>query len=591
MAYNFQKVKIGQWELTKYPKGTSLHFHSQEEGNLEDIQQDILNNLWNSRNSTDKVRNLNILAFYFSNLPKQSFSYYVVVKGKIPGIYSKWISVIEQINHFHNPLWKAFHSIHEALEFARHNIGTTFYVDPKASMDSMRAPVYQNTDAPSSSRNYQYALEKDNTNRIEFCRHCKSMEQAIRSLNLKCRNFEEEDFSQKEKIKSLTEQLKEMYKISGSQGDTILSQISEIGELKGRLSHTASQMASSSSGPIKQTIFIKEKPISERPFEFLKPRISFKPYHLLNFLPLHIQEIISQKAQAQYYSKLMAVQQYFYEIAKDPIRNTAAIRLHPSFFINPEKHCPNNPEACDHQKINSHCIHTLSHFFLRATIILSKYSSPKILRVNGERVILTPQFLMDAGFLEKIIVTNPEDTHCLGTHLGYFIRKMLDYGQWATVHIKSAPAEWIGLFDIEPAIHRMMITVSNIPPARRTTEELEKISSSLVECPLELKEQLINAKMIQLAYRHFIDQWENGIRLVYENKIQKIYVPYRFKLEKDFTISTNYPEVFEKYLEGYYMSTGARHLDIEADEEYNDDHYWETMGPEEMSNIENMMEG
>nr|XP_027082546.1 keratin, type II cytoskeletal 1-like [Coffea arabica] len=88
---------------------------------------------------------------------------------------------------------------------------------------------------------------------------------------------------------------------------------------------------------------------------------------------------------------------------------------------------------------------------------------------------------------------------------------MLDYGQWATVHIKSAPAEWIGLFDIEPAIHRMMITVSNIPPARRTTEELEKISSSLVECPLELKEQLINAKMIQLAYRHFIDQWENGI--------------------------------------------------------------------------------
>lgn len=77
------------------------------------------------------------------------------------------------------------------------------------------------------------------------------MEQAIRSLNLKCRNFEEEDFSQKEKIKSLTEQLKEMYKISGSQGDTILSQISEIGELKGRLSYTASHMASSSSGPIK----------------------------------------------------------------------------------------------------------------------------------------------------------------------------------------------------------------------------------------------------------------------------------------------------------------------------------------------------
>ena len=82
-------------ELIKYPKGSNLHFHSNAKGKIEEIQQTILNNLWNSRSNIDKVRNLNILAFYFNNLPKQSFSYYVVTKGKISGAYSQWISVIQ----------------------------------------------------------------------------------------------------------------------------------------------------------------------------------------------------------------------------------------------------------------------------------------------------------------------------------------------------------------------------------------------------------------------------------------------------------------------------------------------------------------
>ena len=216
------------------------------------------------------MRNLNILAFYLNNLPKQSFSYYVIVKGKTPGIYSKWILVVEQIKNFQNPLWKSFHSIPEPLEFARSSIGISFHVDPKASLDSMRVPVQPSTQAPSTSRSYQHAVERDNINIIEFCRHCRSMEDAIRNLNFKCRNFEEETNSLKEKVKSFTDQLKEMCKISWSQSETILTQISEIGEFQRRMSHTVSQMASSSSGPAKE-IFIKEKPISERPFEYIKP--------------------------------------------------------------------------------------------------------------------------------------------------------------------------------------------------------------------------------------------------------------------------------------------------------------------------------
>ena len=147
----FNKVKIGQWEPTKYPKGSNLHFHSTVEGKLEEIQQAILKNLWNSKSSHDKIRNLNILAFYFSNLPKQGFSYFVVVQGKIPGIYSIWTLVIEQIHDFQKPLWKGFRNIHEALDFARQNIGIDFFIDHTCKIDSQRVVAPQRIDIPNSS--------------------------------------------------------------------------------------------------------------------------------------------------------------------------------------------------------------------------------------------------------------------------------------------------------------------------------------------------------------------------------------------------------------------------------------------------------
>ena len=209
----------------------------------------------NSTNVAQKIRMLNTLAFYFSNLPKQSFSQYVVVQGRTPRIYSKWISVIEQIKNFQNPLWKAFHNIHEALEFARKNIGISFHVDTKASMDSTKIPGPSQT--PGSSSSYLDAVEFDKSRNLQFYRHCDSMVNNFRRINEKCRVYEDEIKIQKAQIDSLTKQLKEMHGIVGSQSGTIFSQISELGELKGRLSQITSHMASSSSGPILKSLNMK----------------------------------------------------------------------------------------------------------------------------------------------------------------------------------------------------------------------------------------------------------------------------------------------------------------------------------------------
>ena len=150
---------------------------------------------------------------------------------------------------------------------------------------------------------------------------------------------------------------------------------------------------------------------------------------------------------------------------------------------------------------------------------------------------------------------------------------MLNYGQWVQVKIKSAPAEWIGLIDLEPTIHRINIQVSNVYPTPPAAARI-----IIAECPLALEEQLRNSKAMHLAYRHFKSGW-SYFRLTAENKIQKIYTPYRYNLEKDFIVQTTYPELFQQYLNDY-MEERTQPEEIEGEiEEEDNDHYWQTMGP------------
>ena len=158
-----------------------------------------------------------------------------------------------------------------------------------------------------------------------------------------------------------------MHGIVGLQSGTILSQISELGELKRRLSQITSHLASSFSGPN------FEKPEYERLLNFLKPRLFFKPYTILEPFPYPIVEIIGQKVQAQHFSKIQAVQNHFLNLATS-YSPTSRIRFSPSYWINPHKFCPNNPEPCNHSKINNHCVHTLDFYFLKASLTLHRYT-------------------------------------------------------------------------------------------------------------------------------------------------------------------------------------------------------------------------
>ena len=94
--------------------------------------------------------------------------------------------------------------------------------------------------------------------------------------------------------------------------------------------------------------------------------------------------------------------------------------------------------------------------------------------------------------------------------------------------------------------------------------------------------------MLNLAYKHFKAEW-NHYKLASENRIQNIYIPNVYFLEKDFEETTVDEELFQGYLEDYLAYDTPE--DSFDPEEYDTTHYFESMGPDEIHNLENQMEG
>ena len=59
---------------------------------------------------------------------KANFEFYLVIKGRWLGIYNHWSQVLQQIENFSNPIFKGFHTFHEAISEARHSIGPNYFV-------------------------------------------------------------------------------------------------------------------------------------------------------------------------------------------------------------------------------------------------------------------------------------------------------------------------------------------------------------------------------------------------------------------------------------------------------------------------------
>ena len=184
-----ERLQFGQHNLIAY-ESSNLTFRSLPIYQIDKQQKCLIDNIWIAHNKKDTkyiIAVLNALGFYFNSKNKENkFKYYVVIHGKINGVFQTWIEVLDSIKGVSKPLFKGFNDFTEALDYARGVLGPNYYISPSLKQNPDKIP--------------QYNIQKD-TDKIIFCDHCSSMTEAFKRLNYKNELLAQENLQLKDKAK------------------------------------------------------------------------------------------------------------------------------------------------------------------------------------------------------------------------------------------------------------------------------------------------------------------------------------------------------------------------------------------------------
>ena len=190
-----ERLTFGNQSLIVFPN-SNIFFRLFDGKSVSKEQTCLLDNLWIAHNKKDTkyfIAVMNSLVHVFDT-NKTHFKFYVVFKGRLTGVFSTWLEVLDSIQGEQQPRFKGFHNIAEAHSAARSLIGLNYYISP-------------------SLRNYTeplpYQVLKD-TDKILFCQHCEILTKTVRNLNQERENLT----IQNQKLISQLSALEKQYKIS-----------------------------------------------------------------------------------------------------------------------------------------------------------------------------------------------------------------------------------------------------------------------------------------------------------------------------------------------------------------------------------------
>ncbi|KAG5575936.1 hypothetical protein H5410_056070 [Solanum commersonii] len=123
----------------------------------------------------------------------KKFKFYVVVRGKLAGIFQTWIEVIDSIKEFPTPLFKGFNDLNEALDYARGTLEPNYFI----------SPALRQTSRPFLQCN----IQKDTDKKI-FCDHCSLVTEGFKRLNQTIEKLETEKGKLMQHIHSLQERIR-----------------------------------------------------------------------------------------------------------------------------------------------------------------------------------------------------------------------------------------------------------------------------------------------------------------------------------------------------------------------------------------------
>jgi deoxyuridine 5'-triphosphate nucleotidohydrolase len=189
------QIMFGKERLTLYPN-SNISFRTMQHIAITPEQRCLLDNLWIAFNKKDQayfIACLNAASEYFNSLNSTNrFAYYVVYKGKTPGVYNTWPEVVNAIKGHKNPLYKGFHELSEALDSARGYFGPNIYLSRGVRL-AEQAPSVR--------------IARDTTQKIIFCDHCETMTTQFKRLNQKKQKLEKEYIHLERKCEDLIREL------------------------------------------------------------------------------------------------------------------------------------------------------------------------------------------------------------------------------------------------------------------------------------------------------------------------------------------------------------------------------------------------
>ncbi|GLT29445.1 hypothetical protein SLA2020_043140 [Shorea laevis] len=504
-------------------RGNTSRARSCTEGlNLDPVADQLLNNIQESFGNLNLFENnLKTLAQYLKKYNK--FNYYVLIKGKTPGVYKKWDEILFEIRDFRKPLYKGFYLIEEAIQFAQQQLGDSFFLSPYLSPDLQEpsGEIMKTTLAPLAGGR-----------------------QLVPPLGIN------------------------QYLIEGSP-------------------------STSTSIPLVED--------TQRQL-----RMYFNPRVPLPELPDDSRQLIFQKAEASGHAKLKAIQQFLQQIAEDGTNRSGIGFTWDTYYSTTEgrlKRCNRcEGETADGIPLDRYdCQCQLVYSICRVCLDLSSYEPIQFL-YEGEIIELTPQLLLDYGFLYQLIFTKMADTELVGRKFAIAVLESMP-PNYIEALIQSKAPEWKGRH-LLPAQHKIILRRrSSLPRLYRDVQAWPSTTQSLTK-------QLRHWRARMMAHMQVMgDDFTAGYTFFTEDSIQKIYldpdvfIHSQSQREISFSPQTSYTQLLDIYSEEYkngedqYEYAGAG-VDL-GDDLPNDDPdepeigmgFYDDLDSVGWENLENQMEG
>jgi len=130
---SMERLYFGKQNLIFYSP-SNLSFRVKPETKIDKPQRCLIDNMWIAYNKIPRdnsyfISVVNSLRHYFTDKNgDKKFRFYVVVQGRLSGVFQTWIEVIDSVKDFATPLFKGFNDFNEALDYARGTLGPNYFI-------------------------------------------------------------------------------------------------------------------------------------------------------------------------------------------------------------------------------------------------------------------------------------------------------------------------------------------------------------------------------------------------------------------------------------------------------------------------------